>query len=54
MGRKREYCTLICLSSVLLVRISYASFIIVTIEKTFVFMFIFFFLLHYCFYTDQK
>ena len=40
MGRKREYCTLICLSSVLLVRIPYASFTIVTIENTFVFMFI--------------
>ena len=40
MGRTREYCTLIFLSSALLVRIMYATFIIVTIEKTFVFIFI--------------
>ena len=40
MGRTREYCTLIFLSSALLVRIRYATFIIVTIEKTFVFIFI--------------
>ena len=35
-----EYCTLIFLSSALLVRIPYATFIIVTIEKTIVFIFI--------------
>ena len=40
MGRTREYCTLIFLSSALLVRIPYATFIIVTIEKTMVFIFI--------------
>ena len=40
MGRTREYCTLIFLSSGLLVRIRYATFIIVTIEKTIVFIFI--------------
>ena len=40
MGRTREYCTLIFLSSVLLVRIPYAIFIIVTIGYTFVFIFI--------------
>ena len=36
----REYCTLIFLSSALLVRIPYATFIIVTFEKTIVFIFI--------------
>ena len=40
VGRTREYCTLIFLSSALLVRIPYATFIIVTIEKTIVFIFI--------------
>ena len=40
MGRTREYCTLIILSSALLVRIPYATFIIVTIEKTIVIIFI--------------
>ena len=40
VGRTREYCTLIFLSSVLLVQIPHATFIIVTIEKTFVFIFI--------------
>ena len=40
MGRTCEYCTLIFLSSVLLVRILHATFIIVAIEKTFVFIFI--------------
>ena len=40
MGRTREYCTLISLSSALLIRIPYATFIIVSIEKTFVFIFI--------------
>ena len=40
MGRTHEYCTLIFLSSVLLVRILYATFIIVDIEKTFVFILI--------------
>ena len=41
MGRTREYCTLlIFLSSALLVRIPYAAtFMIVTIERTFVFIF---------------
>ena len=40
MGRMCEYCTLIFLNSALLVRIPYATFIIVTIEKTFVFIFL--------------
>ena len=40
VGRTREYCTLILLSSELLVRIPYATFIIVTIENTFVFIFV--------------
>ena len=40
MGKTREYCTLIFLSSGLLVRSPYATFIIVTIEKTYVFIFI--------------
>ena len=40
MGRTCEYRTLIFLSSALLVRISYTTFIIVTIEKTIVFIFI--------------
>ena len=40
VGRTLEYCTLIFLSSVLLVQIKHATFIIVTIEKTFVFIFI--------------
>ena len=40
MGRTHEFCTLIFLSSALLVRIPYATFIIVTIEKTIVFIFI--------------
>ena len=40
MGRTREYCTLIFLSSALLVQIPYTTFIIVTIEKTIVFIFI--------------
>ena len=34
VGRTREYCTLIFLSSALLVRIPYATFIIVAFEKT--------------------
>ena len=38
MGRTHEYCTLVFLSSALLVRIQYATFIIATIEKTFVFI----------------
>ena len=37
VGRTHEYCTLIFLSSALLVRIPYATFIVVTIEKTIVF-----------------
>ena len=40
MGRTGEYCTLIFLSSALLVRIPYATFIIVTFERTIVFIFI--------------
>ena len=40
MGRTREYCTLIFLSSGLLVRIQFATFIIVTTEKTIFFIFI--------------
>ena len=40
VGRTREYCTLIFLISALLVRIPYATFFIVTIEKTIVFIFI--------------
>ena len=40
VDRTREYCTLIFLSSALLVRIPYATFISVTIEKTIVFIFI--------------
>ena len=40
VDRTRDYCTLIFLSSALLVRIPYATFIIVTIEKTIVFIFI--------------
>ena len=36
VGRTREYCTLIFLSSVLLVRILHATFIFVTTLKTFV------------------
>ena len=43
VGRTREYCTLIVLSSALLVRTPYTTFIIVTIEKTIVFIFIIFF-----------
>ena len=39
VGRTCEYCTLIFLSSALLVRIPYAAFIIVIIEKTTVFIF---------------
>ena len=39
VGRTREYCTLVFLSSASLVRIRYATLIIVTIEKTFVFYF---------------
>ena len=45
MGRAREYCTLVFLSSALLVRIPYGTFIIVTIENTFVFIFTNFLLL---------
>ena len=40
MVRTREYCTLIFLSAALLVRILHETFIIVTIEKTFIFIFI--------------
>ena len=40
MGRTREYCTLIFLSSALLVRILHATFIFVTTFKDFCFIFI--------------
>ena len=40
VDRTCEYCTLIFLSFVLLVRIPYATFIFVTIKKTIVFIFI--------------
>ena len=40
MGKTREYSTLIFISTVLLVRNPYATFIIATIERTFVFIFI--------------
>ena len=40
VGRTRKYCTLIFLSPVLLVRIPYSTFVIVTIEKAIVFIFI--------------
>ena len=45
MGRTREYCTLIFLSSALLVRILHATFIFVTTLKTFVGFFLLNFLL---------
>ena len=40
VGRTSEYCTPLFLRSALLVRILYATFIIVTIEKTIVYIFI--------------
>ena len=40
VGRTREYCTFTFLSSALLARILTTTFIIVTIEKTIVFIFI--------------
>ena len=49
VGRTREYCTLIFLSSALLVRIPYATFIIVTIEKTMFLFLLKFLLLQYRF-----
>ena len=49
MGRTREYCTLIILSFALLVRIPYAPFIIVTIERLFFLFLLNFLLLHYRF-----
>ena len=49
MGRAREYCTLVFLSSALLVRIPYGTFISVTIKNTFVFIFMNFLLLQLCF-----
>ena len=50
MDRTREYCTLIFLSSALLVRILHATFIIVTTEKKLLFLFLLdFLLLQYCF-----
>ena len=49
VGRTHEYCTLTFLSSALLVRIPYATFIIVIIEKAFVFILLNFLLLQYRF-----
>ena len=49
MGRTREYCTLIFLSSALLVRILHATFIFVTTLKTFVLFLLDFLLLQNCF-----
>ena len=49
VGRTREYCTLIFLSSALLVRILHATFIFVTTLKTFVLFLLNFFLLQNCF-----
>ena len=49
MGRTREYCTLIFLSSVLLVRILLAPFIFVPTLKTFVLFLLNFLLLQNCF-----
>ena len=49
MGRTREYCTLIFLSSSLLVRILHATFIFVTTLKTFVLFLLNFLLLQNCF-----
>ena len=49
MGRKREYCTLIFLSSVLLVQILHATFIFVTTLKTFVLFLLNFLPLQKCF-----
>ena len=48
MGRTREYCTLIFLSSALLVRILHETFIFVTTLKTFFFL-LSFLLLQNCF-----
>ena len=49
MGRTREYCTLIFLSFVLLVRILHATFIFVTTLKTFALLLLNFLLLQNCF-----
>ena len=49
VGRTREYCTLIFLSSALLVRILHATFIFVTTLKTFVLFLLNFLLLQNCF-----
>ena len=49
MGRTREYCTLIFLSSALLVRDLHATFIFVTTLKTFVLFLLNFLLLQNCF-----
>ena len=49
MGRTREYCTLIFLSSVLLVQILHATFIFVTTLKTFVLFLLNVLLLQNCF-----
>ena len=49
MGRTREYCTLIFLSSALIVRILYATFIFVTTLKTFILFLLNFLLLQNCF-----
>ena len=49
MGRTRDYCILIFLSSALLVRILHATFIFVTILKTFVLFLLNVLLLQNCF-----
>ena len=49
VGRTREYCKLIFLSSALLVRIPYATFIIVTIDETMFLFLLKFLLLQYRF-----
>ena len=49
MDRTREYCTLIFLSSALLVRVLHATFIFVTTLKTFVSFLLNFLLLQNCF-----
>ena len=49
MGRTREYCKLIFLSSALLVRILHATFIFATTLKTFVLLLLNFLLFQNCF-----
>ena len=48
MGRTREYCTLIFLSSALLVRILHATFSIVTFVKKKTFVFYFYLIFSFC------